>query len=228
MRCFFFSSSKGAGTAWSRTRWTAAELVLGNKREGKACAEALGSGRLVHNNHRAQRSARMEERATGATGGGNQEDVANKGGAQSEGISTADDEKELNVDCDAGNANAQEGEDTMEAAQARKEAKMKRREERRVAHWQHRRQKRREKKQEIQRLEQEAIARGEQPPERKKKKNPRIRTSVPLEKNHPRLVIDLDFQDFLNEKVQPNWVIIAYFVLIILVFLMIYYGEASP
>lgn len=140
----------------------------------------------------------MEERATGATGGGNQEGVANKGGAQSEGISTADDEKELNVDCDAGNA--QEGEDTMEAAQARKEAKMKRREERRVAHWQHRRQKRREKKQEIQRLEQEAIARGEQPPERKKKKNPRIRTSVPLEKNHPRLVVDLDFQDFLNEK----------------------------
>jgi hypothetical protein len=155
----------------------------------------------------------MEERATGATGGGNQEDVANKGGVQSEGISTADDEKELNVDCDA-TENALEGEDTLEAAQARKEAKMKRREERRVAHWQHRRQKRREKKQELQRLEQEAIARGEQPPERKKKKNPRIRTSVPLEKNHPRLVIDLDFQDFLNEKVQPNGIyllIVPYF-----------------
>jgi hypothetical protein len=92
-----------------------------------------------------------------------------------------------------------EGEDE-EAKQTRRENKIKLKEERRVAHWQHRRQKRREKKQELRRLEQEAIARGEQPPERKKKKTLRIRTSVPLEKNLPRLVIDLDFQDQLNEK----------------------------
>jgi len=89
------------------------------------------------------------------------------------------------------------------SARVRKEAKIQRREERRVEHWQRRRHKAREKKKEQQRLKQEAVERGEQPAE-EKKKNHRISTSVPLAKNWPRLVIDLDFQDFLNAKVAEH------------------------
>jgi hypothetical protein len=190
-----------AGRGWARG-WKAsssittslahqAELVLGNKREPPQPGWVAALVRRLH----VLAGQMMEERETEtptqdhlACGASDDVDEDTRDGDLVKKEEEEDDVPEV------------EGEDE-EAKQTRRENKLKLKEERRVAHWQHRRQKRREKKQELRRLEQEAIARGEQPPERKKKKTLRIRTSVPLEKNLPRLVIDLDFQDQLNEKV---------------------------
>lgn len=121
--------------------------------------------------------------------------------ADTSGASTSEVQAEERFEFEC-NVDAQLPEDADKlSARARREAKVRLREERRVAHWQHRRERARERKRELQRLEREAVARGEEPPERRRK-NPRIRTSVPLGKHWPRLVIDLDFQDCLSPKVR--------------------------